>query len=394
MANKKKNSRCPLQDTCERNCEFENRERECQFYRDNCLPGDEIEGQPVSVGGELTIDEEINAMQEKERAAIDLDARIKVHADLAWQNLIESAKCLKKMRDTKLYLELGYSSFEDYTQQSLNLKQSQAYTYIRAYEKLGERFLQSNANLGITKIDALTKIPAVLLDEFVEQNDLASMTVEDVKKLVAENDAKGEQIDMLTEECEDLKTAHNEALNERNDLQNDLSAAEKEIARLEAELEEERNKPTEVAVAEPDEEILNKLRDEAAKSAKVEAEKQFKADKKALKDKLTAEKDKAIAEATEKAQKDLDNYKARVAALDEEKANLLKRSEELEKQLAISTSPETVKFTLYFEAVQEDLQKIFDSITTIRKDNPDVAKQYHGALMRFYVGLEEIIRGL
>lgn len=394
MANKKKNSRCPLQDTCERNCEFENRERECQFYRDNCLPGDEIEGQPVSVGGELTIDEEINAMQEKERAAIDLDARIKVHADLAWQNLIESAKCLKKMRDTKLYLELGYSSFEDYTQQSLNLKQSQAYTYIRAYEKLGERFLQSNANLGITKIDALTKIPAVLLDEFVEQNDLASMTVEDVKKLVAENDAKGEQIDMLTEECEDLKTAHNEALSERNDLQNDLSAAEKEIARLEAELEAEKNKPTEVAVAEPDQETLNKLRDEAAKSAKAEAEKQFKADKKALKDKLTAEKDKAIAEATEKAQKDLDDYKARVAALDEEKANLLKRSEELEKQLAISTSPETVKFTLYFEAVQEDLQKIFDSITTIRKDNPDVAKQYHGALMRFYVGLEEIIRGL
>ncbi len=394
MANKKKNSRCPLQDTCERNCEFENRERECQFYRDNCLPGDEIEGQPVSVVGELTTDDEINAMQEKEHAAIDLDARIKVHANLAWQNLMESAKCLKEMRDTKLYLELGYSSFEDYTQQSLNIKQRQAYTYIKAYEDLGERFLQSNANLGITKLGMLAQIPATTRDEFVEQNDLASMSVEDVKKLVAENDAKGEQIDMLTEECEDLKTAHNEALSERNDLQNDLSAAEKEIARLEAELEEERNKPTEVAVAEPDEEILNKLRDEAAKSAKAEAEKQFKADKKALKDKLTAEKDKAIAEATEKAQKDLDDYKARVAALDEEKANLLKRSEELEKQLAISTSPETVKFTLYFEAVQEDLQKIFDSITTIRKDNPDVAKQYHGALMRFYVGLEEIIRGL
>lgn len=394
MANKKKNSRCPLQDTCERNCEFENRERECRFYRDNCIPGDEIEGQPVLVGGALTIDDEINAMQEKERAAMDLDARIKVHANLAWQNLMESAKCLKEMRDTGLYKELGYTSFESYTQHSLGIKQRQAYTYIKAYEDLGERFLHSNANLGITKLGLLSEIPATERDDFVENNDLASMSVEEVKKLVAENDAKGEQIDMLTEECENLKTAHDEADNERNELKADLEFAENKISRLEAELEEARNKPTEVAVAEPDEETLNKVRDEAAKSAKAEAEKQFKADKKALKDKLTAEKDKAISEATEKAQKDLDDYKARVAVLDEEKANLLKRSEELEKQLAISASPETVMFTFYFEALQNDYKKLFESIATIRKSNPEVADKYKSALLKYYTMLEEQIRGL
>lgn len=390
----KKNLRCPLQDTCERKCEFENREKECQFYRDNCLPGDEIKGQPVSVGEPLTIDDEIRAMQEKERAAIDLDARIKVHANLAWQNLMESAKCLKEMRDTKLYIELGYSSFEDYTLQSLNIKQRQAYTYIKAYEDLGERFLQSNASLGITKLGMLAQLPATIRDEFVEQNDLASMSVEEVRKLVADNDAKGEQIELLTHERDDLQTAHNEAVNERDDLKDGLTAAKEIIRRLESELDEARNKPTEVAVAEPDEETLNKIRNEAAQTAKAEAEKQFKADKKALKDKLAAEKDKAVAEATQKANKDLEDYKQRLATVDEERANLLKRSEELEKQLAISSSPETVKFTFYFEAVQQDLQKIFNSIETINKDNPDVAKQYKGALMKFYVGLEEIIRGL
>lgn len=394
MSNKKKNSRCPLQDTCERKCEFENREKECQFYRDNCLPGDEIEGQPPYKDNNLTLTEELEQMEEKERAALDLDARIKIHANLAWQNLMESAKCLKEMRDTKLYLELGYNSFEDYTQQSLNIKQRQAYTYIKAYEDLGERFLQSNASLGITKLGMLAQIPAITRDEFVEQNDLASMSVEEVKKLVADNDAKGEQIELLTLEKDDLQTAHNEAVNERDDLKDNLDAAEKEIARLEAELEEERNKPTEIAVAEPDRETLDRIRNEAAQTAKAEAEKQFKADKKALKDKLTAEKEKAIAEATDKAQKDLEDYKARVAALDGEKSNLIKRAEDLEKQLAISASPETVMFTFYFEAVQKDLQKIFDSIKTIRKDNPNVAEQYHNALMKFYIGLEEIIRGL
>lgn len=336
----------------------------------------------------------IDDMLEKEKKALELDSRIKVHANLAWQNLMESAKCLKEMRDTGLYKELGYTSFESYTQDSLGIKQRQAYTYIKAYEDLGERFLQSNANLGITKLGLLSEIPATERDDFVENNDLASMSVEEVKKLVAENDAKGEQIDMLTEECENLKTAHDEADNERNELKADLEFAENKISRLEAELEEARNKPTEVAVAEPDEETLNKVRDEAAKSAKAEAEKQFKADKKALKDKLTAEKDKAVAEATEKAQKDLDDYKARVAALDEEKANLLKRSEELEKQLAISASPETVMFTFYFEALQNDYKKLFESIATIRKSNPEVADKYKSALLKYYTMLEEQIRGL
>lgn len=394
MSYKNKNSRCPLQDTYERKCEFENRENECRFYRDNCLPGDEIEGQPVSAGLGPTIDDEINAMQEKERAAIDLDARIKVHANLAWQNLMESAKCLKEMRDSKLYLELNYTSFEDYTQQSLNIKQRQAYTYIKAYEDLGQRFLQSNANLGITKLSMLAQLPPTERDNFVEQNDLSSMSVEEVKKLVAENDARGEQINMLTEECEDLKTAHDEAANERDELKADLEFAENKISELEAELQEERNKPTEVAVTEPDEEILKKLCDEAAQTAKVEAEKQFKADKKALKDKLTAEKDKAISEATEKAKKELEEYKSRLETLDTEKANLLKRSEELEKQLAISSSTETVMFTFYFEALQNDYQKLFESITNIRKDNPDVAEQFKGALLKYYAMLEEQIKTL
>ena len=217
----------------------------------------------------------IDEMLEKEKKALELDSRIKVHANLAWQNLMESAKCLKEMRDTGLYKELGYTSFESYTQDNLGIKQRQAYTYIKAYEDLGERFLQSNANLGITKLGLLSEIPATERDDFVENNDLASMSVEEVKKLVAENDAKGEQIDMLTEECENLKTAHDEADNERNELKADLEFAENKISRLEAELEEARNKPTEVAAAEPDEETLNKVRDEAAKSAKAEAEKQF-----------------------------------------------------------------------------------------------------------------------
>lgn len=343
----------------------------------------------------------IDDMLEKEKKALELDSRIKVHANLAWQNLMESAKCLKEMRDTGLYKELGYTSFESYTQDSLGIKQRQAYTYIKAYEDLGERFLQSNANLGITKLGLLSEIPATERDDFVENNDLTSMSVEEVKKLVAENDAKGEQIDMLTEECEDLKTeckdlqeAHNEAVNERDDLKDDLSAAEKEIARLEAELEEARNKPTEVAVAKPDEETLNKIRDEAAKSAKAEAEKQFKADKKALKDKLTAEKDKAVAEATEKAAKDLEDYKTRLEQNDTEKAAMLRRAEELEKQLAISSSPETVMFTFYFEALQNDYKKLFESIATIRKSNPEVADKYKSALLKYYTMLEEQLRGL
>lgn len=309
--------------------------------------------------------------------ALQLDQQIKVYANMAWQNLVESCKCLKRMKDTEGYKALGYETFGEYTKASLNIEERQAYTYISTIEKQGEAFLQSNASLGITKLSLLNAIPDIEREEFVENHDLAGMSVKEVKQLVEENNHKAEQIDMLTSERDDLK-------DERDDLSNELVNAERKIHNLENELENERSKPTEVAVAEPDEETLNKIRTEATEAARKEFEKEAKTEKKELKEKFKAEQEKAIAAAIEQAQKDIEDYKAKCNAADSARAEAIARAEELEKQLAITSSPETTRFTFFFEALDNDYQKILESLAEIKKTQPDVADKYGAAMKEYY----------
>ena len=154
--------------------------------------------------------------------AYELNSRILACANAACSNLMESAKLLKEMRDTKLYTEMGYDNFEDYTIAELGIHKRQAHTFIKSYEELGERFLQSNANLGITKLALIAQLPSIDREEFTENNNLAGMTVEQMKQLVKENDAKGEQLNILQDE--------------RNEALEDADKAEKRIAELEKEL--------------------------------------------------------------------------------------------------------------------------------------------------------------
>ena len=321
-----------------------------------------------------------NVIAAREETATELDLKIKAYANMAWANLIESCKCLKRMRDTKKYEELGYSTFGDYTEASLNIKERQAYTYISTYEKQGEAFLQSNADLGITKLSLLNAIPATERNEFVETHDLAGMSVAEVEKLVKENDGRAEQINLLNDEI----SAKDE----------EISEAEQRIHELETELEAANNKPTEVAVAEPDAETLNKIRTDAADAAAKEAEKSFKAEKKKLKEDFKAEKEKAIAEATEKANKELSELKEKISAANTAADEAAKRANELEKKLAISSSPEATKFTFFFDALNSDYQNIVDSISNLKKETPEIADKYAAAMQRYQIIIKEKFKAI
>ena len=317
--------------------------------------------------------------------AYELNSRILACANAAYSSLMESAKLLKEMRDTKLYLEMGYESFEDYTVAELGIHERQAYTYIKPYEELGERFLQSNANLGITKLALIAQLPSVDREEFTENNDLAGMTVEQVKQLVKENDAKGEQLELLADE-------RNTAKEERDEAIQDAEKAEKRIAELEKELEAERNKP--VAVAEPDPAEMQKIKDKAAESAKKAADKELRAAKKELEEKHKKELAEAAEKAKADAEKTLSEYEQRLADIDSEKAKALERAKQLEKQLAVSSSAETVKFKFYFDALDVDFKKITESLKKQFEETPETAAKFknacYGALDIMKKRLDEI----
>lgn len=305
--------------------------------------------------------------------ALALHQRILVNANTAVACWTETCKDLKQMRDAKMYIALGYETFSDYTEQALGIKERQAYTYIQALEKLGSAFLQSNADIGITKLSLLTAVPVTERQDIIDNNDIAGMTVAEVKALVAENDGKGEQISMLTEQVDALR-------DEAAEKEKDIGYAEQRIAELEEELAHERSKPVEVAVEQPSDEMLTEIRSAAEETAR----KEFAAEKKELKKKAAEAKEKAVADATEQAKKEIEEYKQQLAALDAANKDAIDRAADLEKRLAVSSSPETVKFTFYFDSLQSDYAKLIESISKIKADNPEVAEKYAAALRKYH----------
>lgn len=311
--------------------------------------------------------------------ALKLHQQIIVNANMAYASWVETCKALKKMRDTKLYTHLGFESFEDYTVKELGIKERQAYTYISTLEKLGEPFLQSNAEIGITKLSLLVSVPAPDRQELADNNDLAGMSVEEVKKLVAENNAKGEQIAMLLSEVEDLKTDAENQKEELDVTDRHNTELEERVCQLEEELEKERNKPTEVAVSEPTPEMIAKIKADAEKTAK----KDFAAETKALKSKHAAELDSVKKKAKEDTDKAISEYKQKLEEVNSESAAAIKRAAELEKELMIAANPETIKFSAYFESFQADYKKLYECITALEGKNKESSDKFKGALRQY-----------
>lgn len=316
--------------------------------------------------------------------AYELTSKILACANTACVSLMELSRLLKEMRDTKLYSEMGYEKFGDYTVKELGIKERQAYTYIKPFEELGERFLQSNANLGITKLSLLTQIPAIEREDFIEKNDLAGMTVEEVKKLVKENDAKGEQLSLLADERDSIRE-------ERDEFLKETEKAEERILELEKELEAERNKPVPVAVKETDPAEIQKIKDEESVKAKKAADKELAAAKKELEAKYKKELEAASDKAKTDTEKAVAEYKQKLSDVDLEKAEVIKRAEQLEKQLAVSSSAETVKFKFYFDSLDGDFKKITESLKKLFEESPETAEKFKTACRRALDIMKETI---
>lgn len=313
---------------------------------------------------------ENNLTVTKEKSeALELHNRILINANMACASWVEACKCLKQMRDTKLYIELGFEEFEEYTTQALGIKERQAYTYISAYENLGERFLQLNAAVGITKLSLLAAVPVTERDDLVESNDLKGMTVKEVEELVKANNQKGEQIGLLTEELDSIKA---KAANDKQ-----------RISELEEELNGIKKKPIEVAVREPSDEEIEKIRQQILKQAEIDKAAALKEQKKQLTEKYKKDNDSAVSSATEKANAEIAKHKKMISELEAAKSAADLKAKEFEKKLAVSTSPESVKFTFYFEALQGDYNKLIDSLKKIKSENPETAEKYIAAMIKF-----------
>lgn len=226
--------------------------------------------------------------------AIQITERIRANGRTAVNAVCAIGEDLRTMKIDGLYTELGYESFEDYAEKEFDLKRRQAYQYISVYEKLGKEFVQSNAQLGITKLALLATANPEDRAEVMESEDVAKITTRELEELLDKYKQQGEQLSLLQEESKA----------ETEKLQAKLAAEAARSAELEAKLSDIESAPVDVAVREvqvPDKKTEKKLK---------EAEKK-------LKEQLTYLDDfqKAANERIRKAEKEKEALEAKVAEL-------------------------------------------------------------------------------
>lgn len=204
----------------------------------------------------ITAEAAENALPAATRA-IQITERIRANGRTAVNAVCAIGKDLRTMKIDNLYTELGYTDFETYAEKEFDLRRRQAYQYISVFERLGEEFVQSNAQLGITKLSLLAMANPEDRAEVMETEDVKGMTTRQLEELLDKYKQQGEQLSMLQEEKEELSK-------EKTDNSRMIHALEQKIKELEKRNTELENSPKEVAVQEvqvPDKKTEKELKD-------------------------------------------------------------------------------------------------------------------------------------
>lgn len=332
----------------------------------------------------------------RRQCAEKLHNEIMYNADMVSNYLYELCKDLKRMRDEHLYFELGYGTFDDYVEKDVGIRKRQAYTYISVYERFGDTFLQAHTRLGITKLSLLTEVPAAERADFEESNDLENMSTREIKDIVDKFKTQGEQLSLLTDERDQAKTEADDLSQKASDAQAAKDAAEQERREAEERLAKANDRIAELEKAEPDAEAIERIRKEAEKKAQKE-----------LKDKLKAETEKAVAAAKAEYEKKItaartegekagaEKVKDGLESLEKEKADAIRRAEELEKKLKVSSNQDMALFAFLFENYQECFNKLCGCIKKIEASDGETAGKLRGALAKVMDTMrqDEILKG-
>lgn len=172
--------------------------------------------------------------------AKNLDRKIKTSAQLAQQSLYDMCMSFKEMRDSKLYKELGYSDFGSYCEQETGFKRAQVYNYISIVEKLPQNFVQSIGQIGMTKLTLLTTIPDSQRKEIVQNIDIESTSVRELKEKISELEKNKTS---AKERQDKLLKKNLQLVEEIDSCKKEKSKVEEAVQRLENQIKELENQP-------------------------------------------------------------------------------------------------------------------------------------------------------
>ena len=194
-------------------------------------------------------------LTEKQQAEA-LHKQIKSYGSIIMQSFYGLCTAIKEMRDTKLYKQLGYSSFEGYTEAELGMKKVQAYSYIAIAERLTEDFVQSTEQIGVQKLYLLAMASEETRTELTQTVDLESTTVRELREQISALQSAKDTAEADAAQARDAAREAEEA-KERNrlTLRGIIDKKVELVHQLEAKVKELESRPIETAVVDHTEEI-------------------------------------------------------------------------------------------------------------------------------------------
>lgn len=266
------------------------------------------------------------------KKAYEVHARIMANGQVLQNTLLEICKDLKTMRDEKLYLSLGYSTFEDYAENACGIKQRQAYSYISTYEKLGEKLINDMENVGITKLALISEISSYERDEFINQTDIENSTVKELKAKVEEFKRQTEQ---LTLELEEYKKAPAPEADSTTDKTAKLENQIKQLKQTAADKEKQLKQKYE-------QKVKNAVADEAKKAESLKSENE--------------------------------ELKSKLKTVDE------KLNQAVSKAKAAGADSDVAALKVYFDTLQSNAKRCFEYLSKIKAKDSATANRLASAM--------------
>ena len=179
----------------------------------------------------------------------------------------------KRLMEAKALVDHG--EWGDYLKNEVSYSQSAANNFMRLYRELGENpNSQALGNLSPTQALSLIALPEGEREEFVQNNDVSSMSTRELDKAVKEKKAALEMLAVAQESANDLKQQLEDQRAENEKLHKSLDQVKKPAAIPKAEQDKLRAEGREAARSEYDAKIKDaQEKADAADEARMDMEK-------------------------------------------------------------------------------------------------------------------------
>ena len=168
----------------------------------------------------------MNELQSKDRTPVIIAQEINVIRDQAGKIfLLSTLEIGQRLKEAKELV--GHGNWGTWLETEVNYSQRTAQNLIKIYDEYGEKYLvnaqnpntQAIANLSYTQALAMLKLNSEERENFLENNDVVTMTTKEIEDAIAEKKAVEEEKRLLTESIEKM-------VKENEDLRKQISISE------------------------------------------------------------------------------------------------------------------------------------------------------------------------